>query len=151
MVFYTRQLYDGIQDDSGWTRRADQEWRRRDKIYRRYVAAITPMLPASVVRLCREGLHDAVVEAVAQDSGTLTLLMDARNALGFFRGRRVRLVFRGLRRHVGTRGWVGRWWVCEEPHLCSRTRFSLHVLFDQGETEIEADELLIQRVYRRAD
>jgi hypothetical protein len=146
MIFYTRQLQDGVQDDSGWTRRAGNEWRRRDKIYRRYVAAITPMLPASVVRFCREGLHDAVVESVKQDSDTLTLLMDTRGTFGIYRGRRVRLVFRGLRRRVATRGWVGRWWLYEEPHLCSRTRFSLHVLFDQGETEIEADELSIQRV-----
>jgi len=146
MVFYTRQLQDGIQDDSGWARRAGREWRRRDKIYRRYVAAITPMLPASVVRLCREGLHDAVVESVEQDAGTLILVMDARDALGVFRGYRVRLVFRGLRRRIPTRGWVGRWWLYEEPHLCSRTRFALHVLFDHGETESEADELRIQRV-----
>jgi hypothetical protein len=146
MVFYTRQLQDGIQDDSGWTKRARNEWRRRDKVYRRYIAAITSMLPASVVRLCREGLHDAVVESVEQDSGMLTLVMDARGALGAFRGYRVRLTFRGLRRRIATRSWVGRWWLYEEAHLCSRTPFSLHVLFDRGETEIEADELSIRRV-----
>ena len=34
----------------------------------------------------------------------------------------------------------------EEPHLCSRAHFALHVLFDRGEVEIEADELSIQRM-----
>jgi len=82
MIFFTRQLQNGVQDDSGWTRRAGREWKRRAEIYRRYVAAITPMLPPAVVRLCRETLHDAVVESIEQDSGTLTLVMDARGALG---------------------------------------------------------------------
>lgn len=146
MVFFTRQLLDGVQDDSGWTRKAGREWRRRTELYRRYVAVITPMLPASVVRLCRETLHDAVVESVHQTSDTFALVMDARGALGGFRGRRVRLVFSGVKRRVPTRGLVGRWWLYEEPHLCSHARFSLHVLFHEDELEIEADELSIRRV-----
>ena len=146
MVFFTRQLLDGVQDDSGWTRKAGHEWKRRAEIYRRYVVVITPMLPASVVRLCRETLHDAVVDSVHQTSDTLILVMDARSALGGFRGRRIRLTFSGVKRRVPTRGSVGRWWLYEEPHLCSRARFSLHVLFHKGEMEIEADELSLQRV-----
>ena len=146
MIFFTRQLQDGVQDDSGWTRKACREWKRRAEICRRYVAVITPMLPASVVRLCRETLHDAVVESVHQTSDTLTLVMDARSALGGFRGRRVRLIFSGVKRRVPTRGLVGRWWLYEEPHLCGRACFSLHVLFHKGELEIEADELSIQKV-----
>lgn len=145
MVFFTRRLQDGVQDDSGWTRRAGREWKRRAEVYRRYLAAITPMLPASVVRLCRQTLHDAVVEAAEQSGDTLALVMDATGALGGFRGRRVRLVFKGVRRRIPTARLIGRWWLYEEPHLCSRTRFSLHVLFDRGEAEIEADELSIQR------
>lgn len=146
MVFFTRQLQDGVQHDSGWTQRAGREWKKRAGIYRRYVSVIAPMLPAAVVRLCRETLHDAVVESVEQGSDTLALVMDARGALGSFRGRCVRLVFKGVQRRIPTRGLAGRWWLYEEPHLCSRARFSLHVLFHQGEIEIEADELSIQRV-----
>lgn len=146
MVFFTRKLQDGVQDDSGWTRRAGREWKRRAEVFRHYVTAITPMLPTAVIRLCRETLHDAVVESVEQDSGTLTLVMDARRALGGFRGRRVRLVFSGVRRRIPTRGLVGSWWLYEEPHLSSRARFSLHVLFHKGEMEIEADELSIKRL-----
>ena len=146
MIFFTRQLQDGVQEDSGWTRRAGREWQRRSAIYRRYMAAITPMLPPSVVRLCRETLHDAVVESLEQSSGTLKLVMDARGALGGFRGHRVRLVFSGMKRRIPTRGLVGRWWLYEEPHLCSRAQFSLHVLFHRGEMEIDADELSIKRL-----
>ena len=82
MIFFTRQLQDGVQDNSGWTRRAGREWKRRAEVYRRYVAAIAPMVPQAGLRLCRETLHDAVVESVEQTSGTLILVMDARGALG---------------------------------------------------------------------
>jgi len=61
MIFFTRQLQDGIQSNSGWTRRADREWKKRVELHERYHAAIAPMLPTSVRRLCRETLHDAVV------------------------------------------------------------------------------------------
>jgi hypothetical protein len=123
MIFFTRKLQDGVQDDSGWPRLAGKEWKRRAKIYRRYVTVISPMLPTDVIRLCHETLHDAVVQSVEQAPGTLTLLMDASGALGGFRGHRVRLVFEGVRRRVPARSLVGRWWLYQEPHHCSRARF----------------------------
>ena len=104
------------------------------------------MIPPAVLRLCRETTHDAVVESVKQTSGTLTMIMDARGALGGFRGHRVRLHFTGVRGKIKTRGFVGRWWLYQEPHLCGRARFSLHVLLDRGEIEIEADNLSIRRL-----
>ena len=145
MVFFTRQLYDGMQPESGWERRAQREWMRRWKISRRYEAVIAPLLPAPVVRLSHETLHDAVVESVEQRTGSLTFVMDARRAMGGFAGRRIRLTFTGVRRRIRTRGLVGHWWLYEEAHLCSRAKFALHVLFDSTELEIEADELRIQR------
>ena len=150
MVFFTPQLYDGMQPESGWERRAVREWMRRWKISRDYAALISPLLPASVARLSRETLHDAVVDSVDQGVGSLTLVVDARRALGGFAGRRIQLLFTGVRRRIRTRGLVGRWWLYEEAHLCSRARFSLHVMFDSTELEIEADELRIQRAPKRA-
>ena len=146
MVFFTRQLYDGMQPESGWERRAEREWTRRLKTYRRYEAVIAPLLPTSVVRLSRETLHDAVVQSVEQSTGSLTFDLDARRALGGFGGRRVRLSFTGVRRRIRTRGLVGHWWLYEEAHLSSRAKFALHVLFDTTELEIEAEELRIRRV-----
>ena len=146
MIFFTRELQDGVQDDSGWTRRAGREWKRRAEIYRRYMAVIAPVLPLSVRRLFRETLHDAVVTSVKQQHGTLKLDLDARGALGGFRGYRVRLSFRGVKRPIRTRGVEGNWWLYEEAHLSSRARFALHVLLHRGELEIEADELSIQKL-----
>lgn len=146
MIFFTRQMQDGMQDGSGWTRKAGREWDRRAEIYERYLAAIQPMLPSSILRVCRETLHDAVVQSVEQTPGTLDLVMDARGALGGFRGQRVRLHFQGVRKRIRTTGLVGSWWLYEEAHLSSRATFSLHVLFHEGELEIEADKLTIRRL-----
>jgi hypothetical protein len=145
MIFFTRQLYEGMQPKSGWERRALREWLRRSELFRRYIAVIAPLLPSPVVRLCNKTLHDAVIESVEQSKGSLTFLMDARRALGGFAGRRIRLSFAGVRRPIRIRGLVGHWWLYEEAHLCSRAKFALHVMFDNTEIEIEADELRIQK------
>ena len=76
MIFFTRTLQDGIQDDSGWSRRAERTWHRNRQIYKTCFDAISPILPRSVVRLCRETLHDAVIESIVQQSGTLTFVTE---------------------------------------------------------------------------
>jgi uncharacterized protein DUF4085 len=146
MIFFTRELYLGIQPKSGWERRAEREWYRRAEIYAKYRGVIGPMLPASIRRLHRHGLHDGVIlQAVFQDS-ELTLVVDATNALSGFRGRQVRLTFRGVRGRPAVSKLVGQWWLYDEVHLTSKARFSLHVLLDSSDLEIEADELTIKFV-----
>ncbi len=146
MIFVTRQIYEGIQPDSGWERRAERQWERRSEIYRRYYEVIAPLLPATVRRLCGHGLHDAVVESASQTGGTLSLTVDATNALGGYRGRRLRLTFSGVRGRIPTRALRRQWWLYDEAHLSSGARFSLHVMFDKSDVEIEADELEIERL-----
>jgi len=91
----------------------------------------------AVLRLCCETLHDAVVESVEQTSGTLTLVLDARGALGGFRGQRVRLQFTGVRGKI-TREvwWVGGGFI-RNSSLQPCTLFHWHVLFDRGEIELK--------------
>jgi hypothetical protein len=149
MIFFTRSLYDGIQDGSGWSRRARRTFHRNVEIHRAYLRSISPLLPSSVLRLCRETLHDAVVEAVEQEPGKLTLVMDCRHALGGFRGRRVELAFGGVRRRISMTGLVGDWWLYEEAHLSSHAAFALHALFSSHEFEIEADTLRIKLLPQR--
>ena len=149
MIFFTRELFLGIQPKSGWERRAENEWYRRVKVYARYAEMIAPLLPAAVRRLCKQSLHDAVVREAALRDGELVMLLDATNALSGFRGRQVRLAFRGVQGRPSVAKLVGQWWLYEEAHLCSRARFSLHVLFDPSELEVEADELVIELSPRR--
>ena len=146
MIFFTRELQNGIQDNSGWARRAMNEWRRAEEMYTRYLEVISPRLPATVRQLCREGLHDGVIRRASHRSGELVLLLDMSGALGLFRGRPIRLTFRGVPGRMRTSHLAGQWWLCEEAHLRPRGRFGLHVLFDTEELEIEADELVIERV-----
>jgi hypothetical protein len=149
MVFFTRELYLGIQPQSGWERRAGQEWARRANAYAKYAEAVAPMLPPSVRRLCRQGLHDGVVRQAAASGGELMLVVDATHALSGFRGRQVRLTFRGTRGRPAVSKLVGRWWLYEEAHPRSGGRFCLSVLFDPTELDIEADELAIEVLSRR--
>ena len=148
MVFFTRELYLGIQPKSGWERRAEREWYRRADIYAKYRDVIGPMLPTPVRRLCNEGLHDGVVREAAFKNGELMLVVDATNALSGFRGRQVRLTFRGVKGRPAVSKLVGQWWLYEEAHLSSRARFSLQVLFDPSQLEVEADELKIELLPR---
>jgi hypothetical protein len=148
MVFFTRELYLGIQPNSGWVRRAEREWYRRVDIYAQYAKVIAPMLPPSVRRLCKHGLHDGVVTEAAFQSGKLVLDVDATNALSGFRGRQVRLAFGGVRGRPAVAKLVGQWWLYDEAHLSSRARFNFQVLFDPSDLEIEADELVIQLLPR---
>jgi hypothetical protein len=143
MVFFTRELYQGIQPESGWERRAEREWYRRADIYAKYFEVIEPMLPAPVRRLCKQGLHDGVVTEAEFKGGELVLVVDATNALSGFRGRQVRLAFRGVRGRPAVSKLIGQWWLYEEAHLSSHARFNLQVLFHPSELEIVADELTI--------
>ena len=144
MVFFTRELYRGIQPDSGWERKAEREWDRRSKLYEKYADAVAPMLPRSVRRLCEHGLHDGLVQAATRSSGELALVVDATRALSGFRGRLVRLTFRGVQRRPAVSRLVGQSWLYEEAHLRSGNRFCLSILFDTTELDIEADELAIE-------
>jgi hypothetical protein len=144
MIFFTHRLHDGCQPNSGWERRAYNEWKKKQEIYSRYSAVIAPLLPAIVNRLDRSGPHDAVVKSISQKAGCLTIVLDAQHALGQFRGREVILTFSGVKRKIKTHGLVGQWWLYQEVHLSSQANFALHVFFDDTEIEIEADSLKIK-------
>jgi len=144
MIFFTRELYLGYQANSGWERKASREWNRRAKIYADYAKVIEPMLPASVRRLCSQGLHDGIIREASLKNGELKLIVDATKALSRFRGRHVQLRFLGVRGRPAVAKLIGQWWLYEEAHLCSHTRFCLQVLLTPDELEIEADELVIK-------
>ena len=149
MIFFTRTLQDGVQDDSGWTRRAIRIWYRNQRIYQTCFAAISPLLPRSVVRLCKASLHDAVIESIEQQPGTLIFVIDAWGTDGGLAKRRIQLTFTGVRHRITTRGLVGEWWLYEEAYLSSHTSFALHVLLTTSEFEIEANGLDIKRLPQR--
>jgi hypothetical protein len=148
MLFFTRKLYDGMQDFSRAGLRAERGWTKLAEVYHQYLQLIAPLLPKSVARLGKAGLHDATVVSATQKGRTLNLVVDTTHALTRLGRGQLRLTFKGVRGRVRTKRLVNAWWCYEEAHLCSRARFALHVLFHQGELEIEADELVIERLRR---
>jgi hypothetical protein len=147
MIFLTRELYKNTQSITKQGRAADREWWRRLKIYEQYESVISPLLPRSVIQFGRKSFHDAVIESVSQSSGRIVLILDARPCVsGSFHGHRVRLTFEGVRRSIRTRGLAGQWWFYHEVHLCSRAKFSLHLLFTNSDLEIESDEIQIEKL-----
>jgi hypothetical protein len=144
MIFFTREFFDGTQPHSGWERRAMRETERRGKIYAKYFAVISPLLPRAVVRLCKAGLHDGVIQEASLEDHELVLVVDTANALSAFRGSLVRLTFRGVRGRPSVSKLIGEWWLYEEAHLSSNAPFSLHVMFNKVDLEIEAEQLVIK-------
>jgi len=143
MIFFTRELYLGYQPGSGWERRAEREWGRRRELYEWYADVVEPMLPAGMRRLCREGLHDAIVLAASREGDRVTVIVDTSGASTRFRGRPVRLTFDGVRGRPAVARLVNQWWLYEEAHLSPRARFNLQVLFHESEWEVEADDLTV--------
>ena len=148
MIFFTRQLYRGYQPGSGIERRSEREWRRHNEIYMAYRHIIAPLLPRSIVRLSGDGLHDSVLTRVRQRGRTLVITLDTSHSFSRFRPHVIRLTFIRVRRKVPTRGLVGQWWLYDEVHLSPRANFNLQVLLTDGELEIEADEMQIERLKR---
>lgn len=144
MIFFTRELFEGTQPHSGWEHRAMRETERRGKIYAKYLDVIAPLLPRTVVRLCKAGLHDGVIEEASLKEHKLVLVVDTTNALSEFRGSLVRLTFSGVRGRPSVSKLVDEWWLYEEAHLTSNAPFSLHVMFNNVDLEIEAEELVIK-------
>jgi hypothetical protein len=144
MVFFTRELYLGLQPGSGRERRSEREWNRRAGLYRRYADTVAGLLPQAVRRLDRHGLHDGVVREAWRTADELELLVDGTNAIGRFSGRHVRLTFRGVRGRPAVGRLVGQWWLYQEAHPRSDGRFCLQILLDPSEFEVEADELSIE-------
>lgn len=152
MVFFTRELYEGVQDGSGWSRRATREWDRRGEVYDRDLTVIAPFLPATVRQFSENWLHDADVRGASFRSGELVLVLDTAAALEQYRGPRpLRLTFRGVNGRVRTARLLNQTWLYQETHLRTSGRFSLHVLFDEEESEVEASELQITRDRRTAE
>ncbi len=143
MIFFTRALFEAAQHDDESGERAAREWERRLAAYGKYADAIGPMLPETMRALGAAQLHDGVVRRVACTKTLLRLEIDARRALGGYRGQIVRLTFRGLKKKIAVKKLVKQWWLYQESHLRPDGRFELRLMFDKTDLAIEANALEI--------
>src|SRR5881628_1165495 len=144
MIFFTRHLYEGYQPGSTWERRALRLWDRNRKLYQRYFAVISALLPRSAVKLWKLSFHDCKIQKIKETKKQIIFQLDTTHAIGLSPQHTVYLTFVGVKSPIPSSGLVGRWWLYEEIHLSSRAAFSCHVMLDRGEFEIEADEVIVR-------
>jgi hypothetical protein len=144
MLFFTRELYDGCQDESGWTRTARSKIEHNCKLYKRYFRLIRPFLPPSAVAFDKFGFHDAqIVERNWRDQ-KLILILDTARTFFIFPKRYAHITFTGVRHSPSPLPKKKDWWIWDEFHLGSRTKFSLHVMFTKTEIQIPADDIRLR-------
>lgn len=141
MIFITRELYDGWQEKSGWTRTATAKTARNFKLYRRYLRLIRPFLPDSAIRFSKFSFHDAEVVACSCGGGKLKLVLDTAGVFAPLPARYAHITFKGVRQSPFPMPRKKEWWFYSEVHLGSRSKFCLHVMFTQTDVEISADEV----------
>lgn len=145
MIFFTRALYEGFQPDSGWERKAMREWQRRSKAYNECLQIITPLLPVTARRFCRQDLHDCKVVKAVFGKSFVRFVLDAKHALSLPHAC-YELTFRGVSSFRGAKQLSERWWLYDEFHLSSSSPFCFSVMFDEGEIEIGASEVTFQKI-----
>jgi|GEM_PF-6539587 hypothetical protein len=145
MIFFTRALYEGFQPDSGWERKAMGEWQRRSKAYNECLRIITPLLPVTVHRFCRQDLHDCKVVKAVFGKSFVRFVLDAKHAFSLPHAL-YELTFKGVSSFRGAKQLSGRWWLYDEFHLCSSSPFCFHVMFDEGEIEIDAAKVSFHKM-----
>src|SRR5690349_9934773 len=141
MLFFTRELYDGSQDDSGWARAARSKVERNCKLYKRYFRFIRPYLPPSAGRFDELSFHDAQVVSHDWHDQKLSMVLDTSGTFFVYRSRYAHITFTGIRSRPAGLPRKKDWWIWDEFHLGSRTKFVLHVMFTETEIEIPADEI----------
>jgi hypothetical protein len=144
MIFFTRELHEGYQDDSGWTRLAAVTYSRNFKLYKKYLRLIQPFLPASAIRFSTFSFHDCEVIERDWREQRLHLVLDTAGATMPLPKRYAHITFTGVRRCPPRLPGKEEWWHSDEFHLGSRSKFCLHVMFTKTDVEIPADEIRLK-------
>jgi hypothetical protein len=143
MIFFTRELYQGYQDKSGWTRTATTKTNRRFKLYKKYFRLIQPSLTDSAISFSKLSFHDSELVTWNCRGGRLQLVLDTSGCFVPFPKRYAHITFRGVRQCPPHAPRKKEWWLYSELHLGSRSNFSLHVMFTETDVEIAADEIRV--------
>src|SRR3954465_15060412 len=144
MIFFTRALYDGYQEESGWTRTATAKTNRNAKLYQKYFRLIRPFLAESAIEFSKVSFHDSEVVAWKCRGGKLELVLDTFGACIPLPRRYAHITFQGVRQCPSPIPRKKEWWLYSEFHLGSRSNFCLHVMFTETDVKIAADEIAVR-------
>ena len=144
MIFFTRELHEGYQDDSGWTRRATIKYGRNFELYKKYFRLVRPFLPLSAIRFSEFDFHDCEIVECYWRARKFYMVLDTAGALDPFPKRYAHITFTSVHRCPSPLPRKREWWHSSEFHLGSRSKFCLHLMFTQTDLEIPADEIRLR-------
>ncbi len=146
MKFFTRQLYEAQQGDPDLRDviEADRQWLMASQAYQQHLQSIYPYLPKRMQEFSAVSLHDGVVRAVTWIGDEIQLQIAGCGCWG--PGGSLELIFRGVKIAEGINDILEDWWLYEEVHLSQDAAFEYHVLFQDTELLVVADDVeLIER------
>ena len=144
MIFFTRELHEGFQDDSGWTSISAKKGARNFRVYKKYFRLIRPFLPRSAIRFSEFCFHDCEIVECYWREQKMYLILDTAGAVCPLPGRYAYITFSGVRQKPKSMPRKKEWWDSNEFHLGSRSKFCLHVMFTKTDMEIPADEIRLR-------
>ena len=145
MKYFTRTLYNAIQDDPDLPSviEAETKWDNTVDAYDKHLCNLKPLLPKSMQQLCETSFHDGIIESYTQVSDEVQIKIDGCGCWG--PGGALELVFSGVKSIKGIEDTIDDWWLYEEVHPSDEAGFEYHVLLTKSELIIAADEIkLIQ-------
>lgn len=144
MIFFTRELYNGYQPKSGWERKAITKTNRNSKLYQKYFRLIRPFLPASAIKLSSFNFHDSELLVWRCRGGKLEVVLDTFGTFVPLPARYAHLTFLGVSQCPSEIPRKKEWWLFDEFHLGSQSRFCLHLMFTETDVQIAADAVRVR-------
>jgi hypothetical protein len=144
MRFFTRQLYESLQQPPYPPDDAERGWCETVEAYQAELRVIKPRLPPAVQAFADVTLHDGVVKSAERPTpDCVQLRVDASNNPWGPRGLFC-VTFGGIREVEGLPAVVGDDWLYEEVHLHPGGRFEYCVLLWRSEFRVVADEVTFE-------
>jgi hypothetical protein len=124
-----------------WKNDVMQENSDNGKRYYQYIDSIKMLLPEGARVLAETSLHDARLNMISNlNDAAITFKLDCSQCCPP-RGMCI-MTFSGVKLFNISNKALPMWWLCKEIELVNENCFRLQVLFDNGECELVAENLL---------
>lgn len=126
-----------------WKNDREQENTNNAKIYSKYLDSIEKLLPEGVQKLVENSLHDARLLAINRSiDNTVIFELDCSECCPP-QGICI-LSFTGVKLFTMSDNALPNWWLHQEIELIDENCFKLQVLFNHGECELIAEDLILE-------
>ncbi|RCX16925.1 uncharacterized protein DUF4085 [Anaerobacterium chartisolvens] len=126
-----------------WKNDIKQECISNSQAYSKYLNSIAMLLPDGVQTLIKTSLHDAqLIEINKPTENTIAFELDGSNCCPP-QGRYI-MLFSDVNFFHMTQDILPKWWIYEEIELINEDCFRMGILFDNGECELIANNLILK-------